>query len=97
MTARTAQIPSLRILPSEKKLIDRVAKETGKSVTDWARDELLRLAHEAEAKRKAEVPHGTERKRESMVVPKEPPKRKGLELDDETRGMLIAGYNPYSR
>ncbi len=46
MTARTAQIPSLRILPAQKKLIEEAAKASGLSVTDWAREQLLHRATE---------------------------------------------------
>lgn len=84
MPARTAQVPSLRVLPSEKKLIESAAKKAGLSVTDWAREQLLCLAHEA-----VEVPR--EPKRPSSVVPKEP-RSKGLDLDEETR-LLLAGYS----
>jgi hypothetical protein len=46
MSARTAQIPSLRILPAQKKLIEEAAKASGLSVTDWAREQLLHRATE---------------------------------------------------
>jgi len=74
---RSAQIPSLRILPSERRLIESAARAHGQTVTDWARNQLLRLAKEQQqAKPNPNL----------KLVSSNP--RKGLELDDETLAML---------
>ncbi len=94
MTARSSQIPSLRILPSERKLIEEAAEACGQSVTDWARDQLLKLATDAKIEPHPEVQRhlggpkryksGTQLK--ATVTPK--PERRGLDLDEETIAIL---------
>jgi hypothetical protein len=89
MTARSSQIPSLRILPSERKLIEDAATAAGQSVTDWARDQLLKLATDVKFEPAPEVQRpGPKRYKSGTQLKAVATPRRGLDLDEETLALL---------
>jgi len=108
MSARTAQIPSLRVHDAEKLLIEEVAEASGQSVTDWAREALLHRATEQKMDRtdddvqRVHLKKASEPPQPKRASRPPPPKRtkSGTQMkavrpeDEEVQPLLIAGMKP---